>query len=153
MKDWSTDSPWVTLSIYRSTLLIYPIHPGSLYRFTDLPFPIYRSTPGHLFDLPFRSPTDLPRVTLSIYPRSTPPPIYLIIRIRAVWQSGVQIRTECMPNGPDTLFLGFLVGFGVIFGVGAGSVWQDLRFVGRIYRDFRSDPIPFLGMGYNEDGF
>ena len=75
VKDWSTDSPWVTLSIYRSTLLTYPIHPGSLYRFTDLPFPIYRSTLGHLFDLPFWS-TDLPGwVTFSIYLqlfRSTP---------------------------------------------------------------------------------
>ena len=70
MKDWSTDSPWVTLSIYRSTLLIYPIHPGSLYRFTDLPFPIYRSTPGHLFDLPpaISIYLDLPRVTCRFTP-------------------------------------------------------------------------------------
>ena len=34
MKDWSTDSPWVTLSIYRSTLSIYLIHPGSIFRST-----------------------------------------------------------------------------------------------------------------------
>ena len=39
---------------------------------------------------------------------------------------------SALPNGRDPYILQSLARFGVIFGVGAGSVWQDLRRFGKI---------------------